>query len=338
MSHQVILVGAGDMGNHHARAWNASGHTIAAVVDLDGERRTKLADQYGVERRFGELGEALPALPQADIVDISVPLRHHAPLVIAAAQAGRNVMVEKPVARTLAEVDAMEEAVTRAGVVAAVAFQRNLSPGVAFLRDEVRRGTFGRPLLFTVDGFAEVRPKRFMHDAEDNNGPVVDLLGHYFLLFESVYESPPVRVYADGFIAAHERPEIAHFAHKAIDTAVVTVRYASGDLATVTVSWGLRAKTRVAGTPERLFGPKAVAIGGPFKNFSWEGFTIVEGDRETFHELPPVDPFQLQAEALVDAIEGRRAHPPSTLADGRRLLNVSLVALESIRSGRPVDL
>lgn len=338
MSHQVILVGAGDMGNHHARAWSASGHTIAAVVDLDPERRARLADTYRVGRRFAELAEALSALPDADIVDISVPLRYHAPLVIAAAEAGRHVLVEKPVARTLAEADAMAAAVERAGVVAAVGFQRNLSPGVAFLRDAVRRGIFGRPLLFVADGFAEVRPKRFMHDAEDNNGPVVDLLGHYFLLFESVFESPPVRIYADGFVAAHERPEIAEFAKKAIDTAVVTVRYASGDLAAMSVSWGLAAKTRVPGTPERLFGPKAVAIAGPFRNFTWEGFTVTEGERETFHDLPMVDPFQLQAEALVDAIEGRRRHPPSTLSDGRRLLSLSLAALESIRTGKAIDL
>jgi predicted dehydrogenase len=51
-----------------------------------------------------------------------------------------------------------------------------------------------------------------------------------------------------------------------------------------------------------------------------------------------VDPFQLQAQAFIEAVEGRRAAPPSTLADGRRLLRVSLAALESIATGQPVDL
>ncbi|MCY0879233.1 MAG: Gfo/Idh/MocA family oxidoreductase [Firmicutes bacterium] len=336
--HRVILVGAGDMGGHHARAWAAVGQTIAAVVDPDVQRRAALAENYQVRETFSDLEEALARCPDGDIVDVAVPLKHHAPLVIAAARRGRHVLVEKPVARTLAEVDAMQDAVSRAGVVAAVGFQRNLSPGVAFLRDLVRQNRFGRPLLFTAEGFAEIRPKRFMHDAEDNNGPLVDLLGHYFLLWESVFESQPERIYADGFVLAHDRPELQQFAKKAIDTGTVVVRYASGDVATMTVSWGLSPKTRVPWVPERLFGPNAVAIGGAFKDFTWEGFTIIEGDQETFHPLPLVNPFALQAQAFIEAVEGRRPAPPSTLEDGRRMLRLSLAALQSIATGEPVHL
>jgi myo-inositol 2-dehydrogenase/D-chiro-inositol 1-dehydrogenase len=338
MRHRIILVGAGDMGGHHARAWAAVGQTLAAIVDPDVQRRAALAEKYEVQETFSDLEEALQRCADADIVDVAVPLRHHAPLVIAAAKRGRHVLVEKPVARTLAEVDAMEEAVSRAGVVAAVGFQRNLSPGVAFLRDAVRHNRFGRPLLFTAEGFAEIRPKRFMHDADDNNGPLVDLLGHYFLLWESVFESTPERIYADGFVLAHARPEIQQYAHKAIDTGTVVVRYTSGDIATMTVSWGLSPKTRVPWVPERLFGPNAVAISGTFKDFTWEGFTIIEGEKETFYPLPMVNPFALQAQAFVEAVEGQRPRPPSTLQDGRRMLRLSLAALQAIETGEPVFL
>lgn len=336
--HQVILVGAGDMGGHHARAWQEIGVLLAAVVDMDAERRERLADQHHVPMRFASLNEALAGVPAATIVDIAVPLKYHAELTILAAQAKKHVLCEKPIARTLAEVDAMEEAIRQGGVKFAVGFQRNLSPGVQYLREEVERGLFGRPLLFTAEGFGEVRPKRFMHDANDNNGPVVDLLGHYFLLWESVFASAPVRIDAQGFIAAHHRPEIAHFAKKAIDTAVVNVGYASGDVGTMTVSWGLAQGTRLPAQPERLIGPRAVAVAGPFKNFTWEGFTIHRGDAEEFHALPMVNPFALQAQAFIDYVDGVRGKPASSLSEGRHLLRLSLAALEAIETGRAVQL
>ncbi len=336
--HGVILVGAGDMGGQHARAWSKVGEEIAAIVDLDGERAHKLAEQYGVKRTFSDYRQAIAELSNAELVDVAVPLVEHLPVTVEAARHGKHVLCEKPIARDLREVDQMEEAIDRAGVKFAVGFQRNLPPGVAFLRDEVAKGRFGRPLLFTVDGMAEVRPKRFMHDQENNNGPVVDLLGHYFLLWETVFGSKPVHISADGFVAAANRPEIAHFAHKAVDTAVVTVRYASGDVGSMSVSWGLAAKSRVPTGPERLAGPEAVAVMGEYRDFSWESITIYRGEGQHYEKLPEAPAFVLQAQAFLDYLEGRRTEPPSGIAEGRHLLRLSLAALESIQSGKTIVL
>ncbi len=334
--HGVILVGAGDMGGQHARAWSKVGEEIAAIVDLDSERVHRLAEQYGVERTFSDYREAMAKLDNAEMVDICVPLMQHLPVTVEAARHGKHVLCEKPIARSLQEVDQMEEAIDRAGIKFAVGFQRNLPPGVAFLRDEVAKGRFGRPLLFTVDGMAEVRPKRFMHDKTNNNGPVVDLLGHYFLLWETVFASKPVHISADGFVAAAHRPEIAHFAAKAVDTAVVTVRYASGDVGSMSVSWGLAAKSQVPTGPERLAGPEAVAIMGAYRDFSWEGITIYRGEEQHYEKLPESPAFVLQAQAFLDYLEGRSAKPASGIAEGRHLLRLSLAALESIETGKTI--
>jgi len=336
--HGIILVGAGDMGGHHARAWTEIGQPIVALVDIDRDRRSRLAETYHITNVFDHDDEAISAMSQADIVDICLPLAFHLPVTEHAAEAKKHILCEKPLSRTVAEADAMERAVTAAGVKFAVGFQRNLSPGVEYLRDEVRSGRFGRPLLFTADGLGEVRPKRFMHDRAGNNGPVVDLMQHYFLLWESVFESVPVSVEAAGFIAAHDRPEIAHFKEKAIDTAVVTVRYASGDVGTMTVCWGLAAQSRVPSQPERLIGPKRVAQAGEFRDFSWEGWTLYDGPEETYHALPPVHPHAMQAQAFIEYVEGKRQNPPSSLADGRRLLKISLAALTAIETGQVVSL
>ena len=336
--HGIILVGAGDMGGHHSRAWTEIGQPIVAIVDIDGSRAQKLADRYHVERTFDDYQTAISEMEDADIVDVSVPLDVHLPVTVAAARAKKHVLCEKPLARDLEEADAMQEAVSAAGIKFAVGFQRNLAPGVAFLQEEVRAGHFGRPLLFTADGMGEVRPKRFMHDRFGNNGPVVDLMQHYFLLWETVFESEPVAIEAFGFIAASERPEIAHFKERAIDTAVVTVRYRSGDVGTMTVSWGLAAGTRLPSLPERLIGPKQAAIAGPFRDFSWQGWTIYDGPKEEYHPFPAVYPHALQAQAFIDYVEGKRQAPPSTLQEGKRLLRLSLAALTAIETGQVVAL
>jgi predicted dehydrogenase len=333
-AHKIILVGAGDMGGHHARAWTEIGQTIAAIVDIDSPRSHALAERYRVGQVFEQYEDAIRTVGDADIVDICLPLAWHLPVTEQAAQAHKHILCEKPLARDLDEADAMKRAVEAGGVKFAVGFQRNLAPGVAMLQEEVRAGHFGRPLLFTADGLGEVRPKRFMHDRHGNNGPVVDLLQHYFLLWESVFESQPISIEASGYIAASDRPEIQQFPEKAIDTAVVTVRYASGDIGTMTVSWGLAAGTRVPSQPERLIGPRRVAVAGPFRDFSWEGWTFFDGPDESYRTLPPAYPHALQAQAFIDYVDGKRTAPPSSLEDGRRLLRMSLVALKAIETGQ----
>ncbi len=333
--HSILLVGAGDMGTQHAKAWAAIGQPIAAIVDMDEARLHRLSDTHAVDRRFTCYEDAMAEMHDADIVDICLPLAFHLPVTVQACAAKKHVLCEKPLARSLDEADRMDQAVKAAGIKFAVGFQRNLPPWVNFLRQDVQAGHFGHPLLFTCDSMAEVRPKRFMHDRYGNNGPVVDLLQHYFLLWETVFDAKPVDVAAFGFIAAHDRPEIAQFPEKAIDTAVVTIRYTSGDVGSVTVSWGLAAGSRIAEAPDRLIGPKRVAMPAASPGGGW---TLYEGAHEVHQPFPQVNAHALQAQAFIDYVDGRREEPPSSLAVGRHLLHLSLAALRSIETGRVVEI
>src|SRR5664280_1765408 len=108
---RVGVVGTGFIGETHVAAWAAEG--IHAVIhDVDSGRAATLADQYGAQ--VAATREEL--LGAVDVVDVCTPTHLHAEVAIAAARAGCHVICEKPMARTLADAEAMLTAARDAGV------------------------------------------------------------------------------------------------------------------------------------------------------------------------------------------------------------------------------
>ena len=326
---KIAVLGAGDTGGRHARAWTTLGHDVVSITDLDTSRAEDIAEQCGIRHIYGDFHEAL-ADPEPQIVSICLPLALHAPATIAAANAGKHVITEKPMCRTFAEADAMQEAVQRNGVHFALGLQRNFAEGVGLLRTWAAEGRFGRPMVFSSDLLQEVRPKRMMHDRHGNNGPLVDAGIHYYMLWQTVFRSKPKRVYAQGRILATQRPEIAHFDQLAIDTAIVTVEFESGDLGTLTVSWGLPAGFQLHGRADRLIGPNGGAEGAVNGRLM-----VYEADRVEQVDIAPRDLHQVEMELFGRAVAGGAAFP-SGFRDGRQMLTLTQAMLRSIDSGQPV--
>jgi len=111
-------------------------YEIAALCDLSREVLAALGAQYGVQRRYTDWRD-LVALPDLDAVLICTPGSHAAP-AIAAAEAGKHVLVEKPMSFTLGEADAMVEAAERRDVRLMVAYMKRYDPGYRYARDIVR--------------------------------------------------------------------------------------------------------------------------------------------------------------------------------------------------------
>jgi predicted dehydrogenase len=324
---RVAVVGAGDMGGRHVRAWSALGHQVVSITDMDAERARQLAEEAGVPKVLHHLAEAVSD-PEPEVVSICLPLALHARATIIAADQGKHVIIEKPLCRTFAEADAMEAAIDRAGVLFGVGFQRNLGQEVALLRRLAAEGRFGRPMLFSSDLLQEVRAKRVMHDRGGNNGPLTDAGCHYYLMWQTVFRAKPRTVYAQGRIAALERSEAAAFDQLAIDTAVVTVDYESGDIATLTVSWGLPAGFQLRGRPDRLVGPRGGA------ESTRGAVTLFEGDSKEHVDIEPKDLHQVELGLFAEAVRGGRAFP-SGFTQGRQMLAVTEAILRSLDSGRP---
>ncbi|MFZ0216834.1 MAG: Gfo/Idh/MocA family oxidoreductase [Candidatus Dormiibacterota bacterium] len=326
---RVAVLGAGDMGGKHVDAWQSLGHQVTVLADIDRERAATLAERHGVPRTVADYRAAIAA-PDVDVVVVSLPLRFHALATIFAAQQGKHVLCEKPLCRTPDEAEAMEAAVLGAGVHFGVGFQRNLMAGVGLLRTWAAEGRFGRPLLFSSDLLQTVRPKIAMHDRYGNGGPLTDTACHYYLLWQSVFRSKPTRVYAQGRVLAIERPEVAAFTQLAVDTAVVTVEYQSGDIGTFTVSWGLAEGFPLAGRPDRLLGPKGGAEGG-----MGTGFDVYDGDRKTRVDIDRQDMHRVEAGLFADAVRGGPPFPYG-FREGVEMLTMTRAVYESIDTGAPV--
>lgn len=325
----IAVIGAGDMGENHVRGWQKLGHRVVSVTDVDTERAHRLAEAYNIERVYCDVDRAL-ADAEVEIVSICLPLALHAPTTIAAARAGKHILCEKPLAPSIADATAMEAAVREAGVYFALGMQRNWAGGVEVLRQKAAEGAFGRPMVFSSDLLQEVRPKIAMHDRNGNNGPLTDACCHYYLLWQTVFRSRPRTVFAEGRILATGRAEVVGHRALAIDTAVVTMAFESGDIATMTVSWGLPKNFAMAGRNDRIIGPD----GGAEGNVQGE-LSIYCGSTREVVSIEPQNLHAVEFEDLVSAIESG-GRPRYGFSIGRELIWITKAIEHSIATGQPV--
>ena len=328
----VAVIGAGAMGERHVAGWQAAGHRVRAVVDVDACRAETLAKRFGVAKALTDYRDAL-AHPAIDIVSVCLPLAFHAPVSVAAAEHGKHVFCEKPLARSFAEATAIEEAVARAGVQFGIGFQRSTTRDVEILRTWVAEGRFGRPLMIRSEAMAPVRPKIAMHDGRGNMGPIMDVCGHSFLMWQNFLQAKAETVYAAGTILANGRKELASIEELAIDTAAITIRYETGDIANLVVSWGLEDANGLPRHLDTMFGPRGgVEIDPRFKLVVHQ-----DGKTETFETGHTNEElYQRQLQVFADAVD-RGEPPPVGLQQGKDALAVTLAALASIETGRVVE-
>ena len=152
----VGMIGGGFMGKAHALAyaampmffWPAPAipvrHTIADVSD---ELATDATNRLGFAKGVSDWRRVIDD-PEIHIVDIVTPNNSHAEIAIAAAQAGKHIICEKPLARTAAEAKTMLDAVEAAGVIHMVAFNYRHTPAVALARKIIEDGRIGTVLNF----------------------------------------------------------------------------------------------------------------------------------------------------------------------------------------------
>ena len=164
----VGLIGTGFMGKCHALAWTnvqaVFGDTPVvrrlALCEVDEGLARQRADEFGFETATADW-RALVADPAVDVVSITTPTALHAPMAIAALEAGKHVWCEKPMAPALAGAERMAAAARASGKVAILGYNYIQSPAIRYIRGLLGRGAIGKIIHFRVE-----MDEDFMADAE----------------------------------------------------------------------------------------------------------------------------------------------------------------------------
>ncbi len=328
------LIGCGRVAPRHAQALRElPGLRLIAVADQDAGRARQFAATYGAAAWRTDFRDLL-ARDDVDVVTICTPSGLHASMALEAIRAGKHVLVEKPIALTTADADAMIAAARAADVRLGVVLQNRYNPPLQAAYAAVRGGYLGRLHL----GAATVRWYRPQAYYEDDwhglqamgGGALINQSIHHIDALLWLFDEPVASLFAYTGTLAHRM--------EAEDAGVAVLRFASGALATIEGST-VTAPRNLEGSVA-VFGPDgAIKIGGTALNRReiWE---IAAGAGE-----PPPDPpdppsvyghsHRLVIADMAAAV--REGRPPRT--DGhaaRQSLAVVEMIYESVRTGLPV--
>lgn len=142
---RVAIVGCGLIGEKRTRAALAGGHRVIAVADLDNTRAERLAKVAGDAQPFTNWRAAIDA--DVDAVIVATVHNSLAEITVSALETGRHVLVEKPAARTAAELVPVLDAVRRTGRIVKVGFNHRFHPAITKAKEIVDQGSIGS-LLF----------------------------------------------------------------------------------------------------------------------------------------------------------------------------------------------
>ena len=136
------VVGLG-MGSHHCRAiQSAQGAKLIAVCDIDEERLNKMMEEYKV-KGYKDYDDMLND-DAIDVVNVCVPSGMHVDMAIPAIEAGKNVIVEKPVDIKVEKINKLIEVGTKAGVKMSGIFQSRTTPMNKRMKDAIDKGRLGK--------------------------------------------------------------------------------------------------------------------------------------------------------------------------------------------------
>ena len=307
---KVGVVGVGNLGRHHARLYASLPEAeLVAVADRDSDRAGKIAASYGCEA----VSEASQLIGKVRAASVAVPTRDHRAVAEPLLDAGIDVLVEKPLARTLEEADAINAAARRGARLVMVGHSERFNPAVVALTREVRE-----PRFFEIHRLAGFSARSTDIDV------VLDLMIHDLDLLLHLDGSEVNSVDAVGVAALTEEVDIAN----------ARIRMSSGCVANLTAS-------RISAEPVRR-----VRVFQANTYFSCDtGARAVERYRlvptdgaqpKIVHDRLPIEeaePLSLELGAFLGCCRSRST-PPVDGLQGRSVLELAHRVRETIADGR----
>lgn len=294
---------------------------LAAVASRGRERAEAYAREWNIPRTFGSY-EAMLADPDIDVIYNSLPNNLHAEWTIKAAQAGKHVLCEKPLAIAVEEVDAIAAAIQKAGVVVAEAFMYRHHPQTLKVKEMAESGKIGD--LRLVRGsftFNLARPGDVRLDPALGGGCLWDVGCYPISYARTLVGSEPVEAFGWQMTGPTGVDEL--FAGQLRFPGEVYAQFDCGFCAPY------RAHVEIVGHEGTLTVPT------PFRPGMKEDVMLTRGDETQTISMPGQELYLGEVEDMADAILLGKA-PRVSLADSRGNVASLLALLRSAREGKPV--
>ena len=329
---KVAVIGVGSMGVNHARVYSEMPDLdLIAISDVNEVAAAKIAKLRNT-RPYTDYRTMLDEC-RPDVVSVAVPTRFHRQVVIDTLDAGCNVLVEKPIAATVAEGKEMSTHAKAKGLKLMVGHIVRFNPAVQVLKSLLDDGALGQ--IF------QVRCRRlgpFPTRVQDV-GVVIDLATHDLDIMNYLIGSPATRLYA-------ETEQKIHSAYE--DTLVGTIRFANGVLGSLNIDWLTPTKIReLSITGERgmflfddLNQELAFYENQEANGDQWASLTLLHGvsvGRMIRYPINRREPLRAELEAFVTAV--RDDLPvPVTAEDGLMALELAQALVRSGQTGLVVEM
>ena len=328
----VGIIGCGWVAEEYIKAFqNDARSEVRALVgrSMDGPERCRA--EYGLDCPVFSDHTAMLGQDNIDIVVVSTPHDQHTEYVVAAAEAGKHIVIEKPVALTMEEVRRQQEAVSKAGVKTVISFVLRWNPLLQTIDHLIEEDTFGNVFMVEVDYFHRIwcGPERWLGSKKQGGSSMLAAGCHAVDALRWFARSEPVEVTA--YSVKTENP----LEYPGTNTAVV--KFADGKIGRTTSCFDAEMpyvfNIGVYGTEgsmknDKLYAPKRFPGQTAFTKIP----CILPDSGDVAHH-----PFQGEATHLLDCIE-HGTRPLPDLEDAAKTMAVCIAADRSAEEGRPVSL
>lgn len=337
MSVRVGIVGAGIIANAHLKALQKIRDAqVVAIAEPEENKRMKLVQKFKIKKAFKDYRELLN-LQDIDVIYICTPNHLHHPIAVDALIAGKHVICEKPLARTLKEAEEMIQTSKKTGKKLFIALNHRFNPVNQKVKELLQEGIIGAPFL-TVSTFIGDEYERMKDSSNwkgtyeksgggvliDNGTHIIDILRYFFGEVEAV--------------TATCKNLLIQTKNKAEDTALLSIEFKNNVLAELSLTFSARYSTwptgyRGAAIRIEIYGsegavratneevPLTVSKGNKIKRFNYSDIKTSLPTDQNSH--------------FIECILNNK-DPIVTVEDGKAALEVVSAAYRSAREGRRV--
>jgi inositol 2-dehydrogenase len=328
----VGIIGLGRMGQIYARHLaQLPGARLTMVSDVVRERAIELAEELECKAWTADY-RALLQDPAIEAVFVTSSTSTHREVVVAAAEAGKAIFCEKPIALTLEDTDAMIAAIEGSGVMFQAGFMRLFDSGYLAAKEKIEAGIIGRPVTFKSIGRDPFCPDLEYARPSVSGGLILDMAIHDFDLGRWLMADEVKRVYTEGGTLAF--PQLNTVGD--IDNAVVNMLFDGGGLGNVEVSrnalYGYDIRTEILGTE-----------GGLTVGYYQQTPLVIMTTQGIQHDMVPYivqrfgAAYRAQTHDFVQRVRDGR-EPAVDAHDARAALVIGLAATRSYHESRVVEL